>query len=58
LDNQIKSLELEKGGNFSTEKEQVYFKGGNDYFDNYPLSVTIEKETFKMINKLAKKFRF
>lgn len=57
LANQIKSLELEKGGNFSTEKEQVYFKGGNDYFDNYPLSVTIEKETFKMINKLAKKFR-
>jgi hypothetical protein len=57
LSNKIKSFELEKKANKSTEKELIYFRGGNDYFDNFPLSVAIQKQTVKMINKFENKFK-
>lgn len=57
LYNQIKDLELRKGDNLSLKKAEVHFKGGNDYFDNYPISVAIEKHLIKVVNKLGKKFK-
>jgi hypothetical protein len=51
LSNHIKSFELEKTANLATEKELINFKGGNDYFDNYPLQIAIEKQSLKMINR-------
>lgn len=56
LSSQIKTFEFEKSAN-SAEKELIYFKGGNDYFDNYPISVAIEKQTLKAINKFKSMFR-
>jgi hypothetical protein len=57
LSNKIKSFELEKKANKSTKKELIYFRGGNDYFDNFPLSVAIQKQAVKMINKFENKFK-
>lgn len=57
LSHQIKSLELQKGVNSSLNKEQVHFRGGNDYFDNYPISVAIEKQSQKIVNKFKKIFK-
>ena len=47
----LKTFELKKVAN-SVEKEMIYIKGGNDYFDNYPISVAIEKQILKVINKI------
>lgn len=49
----IKSFELLKNTNLSEEKELISFKGGNDYFDNYPLSIALEKEIFKFGRKIS-----
>jgi len=57
LYNQIKDLELRKGDNLSLKKTEVHFKGGNDYFDNYPISVAIEKQIKKVVNKVGNKFK-
>ncbi|MCM0668634.1 glycosyltransferase family 10 domain-containing protein [Flavobacterium tyrosinilyticum] len=57
LYNQIKDLELRKGDNLSLKKTEVHFKGGNDYFDNYPISVAIEKQIIKVVNKVGNKFK-
>jgi hypothetical protein len=56
LYNKIKSFELEKVAN-SKEKELIHFKGGNDYFDNYPIGVAIERQILKMANKIENKFK-
>lgn len=52
LYNHIKALESSKGHYQSREKELVSFKGGNDYFDNYPLSISIEKEFAKFMSRI------
>jgi hypothetical protein len=51
---QIKSMESLNYESFMTRIEQVSFKGGNDYFDNYPFSVAVEKQTIKIINKFKR----
>lgn len=52
--NQIKTLELEKSEPLNSQKELVHFKGDNNYFDNYPISIIIEKEIFKFKRKIEK----
>lgn len=52
LVNQIKTLGLEKSDAVNAPKELVHFKGGNAYFDNYPIIITIEKEIFKLKRKI------
>ncbi|MDR7372319.1 glycosyltransferase family 10 domain-containing protein [Flavobacterium aquidurense] len=56
LYNKIKDLELKKTNISSSKNTEIYFKGGDDYFDNYPIGVTIEKQSLKIINKLRKIF--
>ncbi len=56
LSNQIETFELEKIAN-SVEKELMSFKGGNDYFDNYPINIAIQKQTLKVLSKLRNKIR-
>lgn len=53
LANEIRALESKKIDN-SSIKGHIYFKGGNEYFDNYPFSVTLEKVYLKTINKFRK----
>jgi hypothetical protein len=57
LFNKIRTFENEKKANQSIEKELIHFRGGNDYFDNYPLSVAIQKQTLRMMNKFRNKFK-
>lgn len=52
LYNQIKKLESLNGVSVSEQKEFISFKGGNEYFDNFPLSVSLEKKIIKIKNKL------
>lgn len=52
LSNKIKLFELQNIIKDSSQKEEIHFKGGNDYFDNYPLNVKIEKVINKIKNKL------
>jgi len=54
--NQITTFENERVIDKGFEKKLFHFKGGNDYFDNYPLGVKIEKETFKIIKRIGKMF--
>lgn len=54
ISNQIRILELEKEGSPSENKEIIHFKGGDQYFDNYPITITIEKEIFKFKRKIEK----
>ncbi|WP_163407778.1 glycosyltransferase family 10 domain-containing protein [Flavobacterium ajazii] len=56
LSNKIIALEAQKKNNLITEKEIIHFKGGDDYFDNFPLRVKIEKEAFKIIKRIGKIF--
>ena len=51
LSNHIRKFEKEKA-NSSLEKELIYFKGGNDYFDNYPIKIALEKYSLKVLKKL------
>lgn len=55
LYNQIKGIESVKGIYVSSQKELINFKGKNDYFDNYPLSVGIEKQKAKILRRINKK---
>lgn len=57
LSNQIKSFELKKEENGTTEKGTIYFKGGDNYFNNYPLRVVVEKQLFKILNKFERIFK-
>jgi len=52
LHNQIKALESVKGIGTFQQKEVIRFKGGNKYFDNFPLSVSLEKKISKIKKKL------
>lgn len=52
LYNQIKALEAVKGKYQSTKTELIFIKGKNEYFDNYPLNVTLEKN----ISKFKRRF--
>jgi hypothetical protein len=54
LYNQIKEFELKKEVN-SVEKELMYFKGGDKYFDNYPLRVAVEKRILVVRKKVISK---
>lgn len=54
LYNHIKALESSKGLYQSTVRELVSFKGGNEYFDNFPLGVTLEKEFAKITSRIKK----
>lgn len=54
LCNQINELEKHKNEKESLKKELLSFKGGDDYFDNYPLSVMVEKEFNKIIRRFHK----
>lgn len=57
LSNHIKSFELKKKDNILEKKKLIYFKGGNDYFNNYPIHVAIEKQGIKIINKIKSKLK-
>lgn len=52
LCHQIATLEAKKNRNTSTEKQLFHFKGGNDYFDNYPFSIDIEKLLLRIKKKI------
>ncbi|MFQ6601632.1 glycosyltransferase family 10 domain-containing protein [Flavobacterium sp. C3NV] len=52
--NQIKTLGLDRPDAVKEKKDLIHFKGGNDYFDNYPIIITIEKEIFKFKRKIEK----
>ncbi|MFV5698663.1 glycosyltransferase family 10 domain-containing protein [Flavobacterium sp. ZT3R17] len=52
----IKTLEAIRGNNLFATKEFVSFKCKNDYFDNYPVSVKLEKEWCKLKRKINRKF--
>ena len=52
--NQINKLELQKPGNNTLQKELFSFKGGDEYFDNYPFSVKLNKEFNKIIRIVFK----
>jgi len=54
----ITQLEANKRTNVSSQKELVSIKGQDAYFDNYPLSVKLEKEFFKLKNRINYKLRF
>lgn len=54
LYNQIKLIESVNEESFLPEKELIDFKGGDDYFNNFPFSVAIEKQSMKIANKLKK----
>lgn len=50
----IKELESQKLKKDSLQKELFSFKGGDEYFDNYPFSVKLNKEYNKIIRRLYK----
>lgn len=52
LYNQIKALESINSESQPSTKELVSFKGKDQYFDNYPLSVKFEKEFHKLVRRL------
>jgi hypothetical protein len=49
---QIDALEAINGVNAHQQKESFYFKGGNDYFDNYPFWIDFEKFMLKIKKKI------
>jgi len=46
-----KILKMENNDNSNT-KELIHFKGGDNYFDNYPLNVAIEKNILKIKTRI------
>ena len=52
----IQNHQTKFGVNSKQEKTKITFKGQQDYFDNYPFSVYLEKETHKLIRKIKGKF--
>ncbi len=53
LTSQIKAIIAKQGGNSIEEKELFHFKGGNDYYDNYPVSIDIQR----VLRKIKKKIK-
>jgi hypothetical protein len=54
LYNQIKKLESIRSENESSKKELVSIKGKDQYFNNYPINVKIEKEFYKLVRRFKK----
>lgn len=54
--NQIRALESINGNQLSAQKELISFKGKNQYFDNYPINLKIEKNIIKIKKKINKLF--
>jgi hypothetical protein len=52
LYNQIQALEVVNGKYKTHKKDLISFKGQNDFFDNYPMSVMLEKNIAKFKRKL------
>lgn len=52
LSNKIKAFELEKTDKLSLQKDLIYLKGGDDYFDNYPTIVMLEKKVFNLKRRI------
>ena len=57
LSNKIKAFELENKVDLG-EKKIIHFKGGNDYFDNYPMLISFEKQSIKIVNRVLNKIKF
>jgi hypothetical protein len=49
---QIRALQSRNGCFSSQNKEVIHFKGGNAYFDNYPIQLDIKRLVRKVNNKL------
>jgi hypothetical protein len=58
LYNQIKALEAIRGDSQNRHKETLSFKGNNQYFDNFPLRITLEKNYLKIKNKIVASTKF
>lgn len=56
LYNQIKLLDS-FNNNLLSSKELIEFKGGDDYFDNFPFSVAVEKKISKTLAKINSVFK-
>lgn len=57
LYHQIKALESINGNYLSLKKEVISFKGKDQYFDNYPVNIILEKNILKIKKKIiASKF--
>lgn len=54
---QIKERESILGENLKNEKELISFKGKDLYFDNYPISITLEKQSLKIFKKINNIFK-
>lgn len=52
LYNQIMAIESAKGAYEKNKKELIFIEGGNKYFNNTPLNVSIEKFLYKQISKI------
>lgn len=52
LSNEIVKLEANKIPNSNEHKELYSFKGGNEYFDNYPYQIDLEKLILKIKKKI------
>lgn len=57
LSNHIKTFEKEKLVNSTAQKDLIHFKGGNKYFDNYPIKIAAEKYYLKLFKKLKNIFK-
>lgn len=57
LYDKIKLLEENKINNECIDKELVFFQGDNKYFDNYPFSVALKKEFYKIKREIGNKLR-
>lgn len=57
LHQHISQLEANKNAVSLTDKKNVFIKGKDAYFDNYPLGVAIEKEFCKLKRKIIDKIK-
>jgi hypothetical protein len=57
LRNQIKAMESVNGASILQSKEALSFKGGNAYFDNFPFSIALKKEFYKIKREIGNKLR-
>jgi hypothetical protein len=57
LYNQIKAIESSKGHLTTRQKDLIHIKGGDRYFDNYPVDVGFEKQFAKFLRRLNNKLR-
>jgi len=48
---------MEAESSIIADKELISFKGKDNYYDNYPLSVAFEKEILKLGRKIQAKLK-